>query len=58
MVNFKSRSIYSHENNIGTHRIKGWVGPRIGADVLKKTKTFVLAETQTPARPIIVRTTL
>jgi len=45
MVSFKSRSLYLREKVIGTHRIGGGVGPRIGLDAVEKKKNHFITAT-------------
>lgn len=51
MVNFSPRPIYPLEKNTGTLRAGGWVGPRVGLDVLYKKEISCLCLLRTPGRP-------
>jgi len=51
VVKFKPRPIYRLEKKTGTLRTGGWVGPRMGLDVLYKKEISCLCGIRTPGRP-------
>ena len=48
VVNFTSRPLYLGQRALGTHRIRGWVGPRAGLDVSEKGTPVVQGVVTTP----------